>query len=97
MLVLDGAYLNGYEPLVFRRIAAPTERELQLLVERIAERIGRALERDGLISRDCENAYLNFDPGASHRGPGACGLASPGSLGHHRKPCDWARTASPSS
>jgi hypothetical protein len=62
MLVLDGAYLNGYEPLVFRRIAAPTERELQLLVERIAERIGRALERDGLISRDCENAYLNFDP-----------------------------------
>src|SRR5690606_21674445 len=26
------------------------------------ERIGRALERDGLITRDCENTYLNFDP-----------------------------------
>jgi hypothetical protein len=62
VLVLDGAYLNGYEPLVFRRIAAPSEREVQALVERIAERIGRARERDGLISRDCENTYLNFDP-----------------------------------
>jgi hypothetical protein len=37
---------------VFRRIASPTERELQALVEQIAERIGRALERDGLITRD---------------------------------------------
>jgi hypothetical protein len=62
MLVLDGAFLSGTAPPVFRRIAAPTERELQSLVERIAERIGRALERDGLISRDCENTYLNFDP-----------------------------------
>jgi hypothetical protein len=55
MLVLDGAFLSGTAPPVFRRIAAPTERELQSLVERIAERIGRALERDGLISPDCEN------------------------------------------
>src|SRR5690606_4574021 len=36
--------------------------ELQALVERIAERIGRALERRGLIERDCENAYLSLDP-----------------------------------
>src|SRR5690606_25307061 len=62
ILVLDGAFLAGTAPPVFRRIAAPTERELQGLVEQIAERIGRALERDGLISRDYENTYLNFDP-----------------------------------
>jgi hypothetical protein len=62
MLVLDGAFLSGTAPPVFRRVAAPTERELQALVERIAERIGHALERDGLMSRDCENTYLNFDP-----------------------------------
>ena len=47
---------------MFRRITAPTERELQALVEQIAERVGRALERDGVITRDCENTYLNFDP-----------------------------------
>jgi hypothetical protein len=37
--------------------------ELQGLVQRIAERIGRSLERSGLITRDIENAYLAFDPG----------------------------------
>jgi hypothetical protein len=42
-------FLAGTSPPVFRRITAPTERELQALVEQIAERIGRALERDGLI------------------------------------------------
>ena len=33
------------------------------MVPRIAERIGRSLERSGLITRDIENAYLTFDPG----------------------------------
>jgi hypothetical protein len=36
--------------------------ELNGLVQRIAERIGRSLERSGLITRDLENAYLAFDP-----------------------------------
>jgi len=40
-LVLDGAYLVGTDPPVFRRIAPPGEAELQQLVERVAERIGR--------------------------------------------------------
>lgn len=31
-------------------------------MEQIAQRIGRALERRGLIERDCENAYLTLDP-----------------------------------
>jgi hypothetical protein len=40
MLVLDGAYFVGAEPPVFRRIARPSEAELQPLVGRLAERIG---------------------------------------------------------
>jgi hypothetical protein len=31
-------------------------------VQRIAERIGRSLERSGLITRDIENTSLAFDP-----------------------------------
>ena len=64
MLFLDGAYLTGTNPPVFRRIAAPSAQELQTLVARMAERIGRALEREGLLVRDCENSYLSFDPAA---------------------------------
>jgi Putative transposase len=49
---------------VFRRIAAPSAKELQALVERIAERIGRALERKGLLVRDCQTSFLATDPEA---------------------------------
>jgi hypothetical protein len=49
-------------PPVFRRIAPPSATELQALVHRIAERIGRALERQGLLIRDCETSYLTLDP-----------------------------------
>jgi hypothetical protein len=44
----------GTQPLVFRRIAAPRQEELQALGERIAERIGRALERQGVFARVAE-------------------------------------------
>lgn len=44
-----------------RRHADPAE--LQALVQCIAERIGRMLEKRGLIGRDCENAWLSSDPG----------------------------------
>ena len=47
MLFLDGAYLPGTAPPAFRRIGAPSAKELEALVARIAERIGRALEREG--------------------------------------------------
>ena len=62
MLVLDGAYLVGTEPPVFRRIAPPGEAELQALVERLAERIGRALERRGVLVRDAESSYHAREP-----------------------------------
>jgi ribosomal protein S27E len=64
MLVLDGAYLVGAEPPVFRRIEPPRQEELQVLVERLAERIGRALERQGVLARDAESSYLELNPDA---------------------------------
>jgi hypothetical protein len=63
MLVLDGVYRREVEGrLRFVPVPAPSPAELQGLVQRIAERIGRSLERSGLITRDIENAYLAFDP-----------------------------------
>jgi hypothetical protein len=64
MLVLDSAYLVGTEPPVFRRIAPAGEAELQALVERLAERIGRALERRGVLVRDAESSFLELEPAA---------------------------------
>ena len=64
MLVLDGAYLVDTEAAVFRRIAPPSVAQLQALVERLAERIGRALERWGILARDAESSYLELDPDA---------------------------------
>ena len=64
LLVLDGAYRReAVGNLRFVPISAPSSAELNRLVQRIAERIGRSLERSGLIMRDIENAYLAFDPG----------------------------------
>jgi len=64
LLVLDGVYRReGEGRLRFVPVPAPSTEELKDLVQRIAERIGRSLERSGLITRDIENAYLAFDPG----------------------------------
>ena len=64
LLVLAGVYRReGRGNLRFVAVPAPSSAELQALVQRIAERIGRSLERAGLITRDIENAYLTFDPG----------------------------------
>src|SRR5690606_2632351 len=60
--VLDGVYRReGEGRLRFVPVPAPTSAELNRLVQRVAERIGRSLERSGLITRDIENAYLAFD------------------------------------
>jgi hypothetical protein len=64
MIVLDGVYRRkGEGSLRFVPVPAPSTEELKRLVQRIAQRIGRSLERSGLITRDIENAYLAFDPG----------------------------------
>jgi hypothetical protein len=63
LLVLDGVYRReGEGRLVFVPVPSPSTEELKGLVQRIAERIGRSLERSGLITRDIDNAYLAFDP-----------------------------------
>ena len=62
MVFLDGAYQTvGAAAPVFRPVAAPELRNLQKLVEQIAGRIGRSLERRGLVERDLENAWLAAD------------------------------------
>jgi len=45
----------------FRRVKAPTGQELTQLAHSIAHRVGRFLERQGLLERDMENSYLASD------------------------------------
>jgi hypothetical protein len=59
MLFLDGVYVerpNG--TLRIRWVKAPTSAELAQLTETLARRIGRDLERQGLLGRDAQNAHL---------------------------------------
>ena len=62
MLIPDGVYLTASGPPVFRRLAAPTAAELQAVVQGISERIGRHLERQGILVRDAESSHLAFEP-----------------------------------
>jgi len=61
MLIPDGVYLTDSDPPAFRSVAAPRPEELQARVQRISERIGRHLERQGLLVRDAENSHLAFE------------------------------------
>ena len=61
MLFLDGVYLASASVPCFRRVKAPTPADLERLVHRRSRRIGRHLERRGLLVRDIENGYLAFD------------------------------------
>jgi hypothetical protein len=64
MIFIDGAYrCDGAAPPVFHPVSPPETADLQALVQRIAERLGRMLERRGLIERDAESAWLSADPG----------------------------------
>ena len=62
MLFLDGVYVDGPHGLArFRWVKAPTSEELTRLAHTIAHRVGRFLERHGLLERDAENSYLSGD------------------------------------
>ena len=62
MLILDGVYATGTRQRPrFVPVAAPTVDDLKTLIERISLRVGRHLERRGLLVRDAENAYLDWD------------------------------------
>ncbi len=59
MLFLDGVYVERPDGrLRFRWVKAPTSAELTGLADKIARRVGRYLERQGLIERDAENSWL---------------------------------------
>ena len=61
MLFLDGVYVQAKPPksaLHFQWIKSPSSEELTRLTHTIATRIGRVLERQGLLVRDTEHSYL---------------------------------------
>ena len=62
MIFLDGVYdIRRHGRPRFVPVPAPTAPEMAALVQRISERIGRHLERRGLLVRDAESAWLDFD------------------------------------
>jgi hypothetical protein len=63
MLFLDGVYIDSADKSrsQFRWIKAPTRDELTQLTHTIAHRVGRYLERQGLLVRDTGNVYLTAD------------------------------------
>ena len=63
ILFLDGVYVyRGNRPPRFQRVKAPDKGELQELVQLISQRVGRCLERQGLLEQDTESAWLDLDP-----------------------------------
>jgi ribosomal protein S27E len=63
MLFLDGAYgLDEDGDIIeFHAITKPTFKEMQNVLHKICERLGRLLEKRGLLCRDAEQSYLTFD------------------------------------
>ncbi len=67
-LFLDGVYVERPDGSVrLRWVKAPSGAELTQLAHTIARRVGRVLERQGLLERDAENSYL---PGEAMDRPG---------------------------
>ena len=59
MLFLDGVYVErGDGRIRFRWVKAPLSAELTHLADTIARRVGRYLERQGLLERDAEHSWL---------------------------------------
>ncbi len=69
MIFLDGVYVDVAHgsSMRFRWVKAPTSAELTQLTHTIAHRVGRFLERQGLLERDTENSYLSGE--AMETGP----------------------------
>jgi hypothetical protein len=63
VLFLDGVYVyRDNRPPRFQRVKAPNKDEVEDLVQRISQRVGRCLERQGLLEHDTESAWLKLDP-----------------------------------
>ena len=62
MLLLDGVYVERPDgSMRFHWVKAPSGTELTRLTQMLARRIGRHLERQGLLERDAENSHLAGD------------------------------------
>lgn len=62
MLFLDGVYAEDtYGQRRFHRVKAPTQHELNALVNTLSHRVARCLEKRGLLERDAENTWLTLD------------------------------------
>ena len=56
MLFLDGVYVDRLDRSTrFHRVSSPTTRELTQLTRTIARRVGRYLERQGLLEQDADD------------------------------------------
>ena len=63
ILFLDGVYVyRDNRPPRFQRVKAPNKDELEDLVQLISQRVGRRLERQGLLEQDTESAWLELEP-----------------------------------
>ena len=61
LLIIDGVYLpRNKTPPLFRRVKASDRAELEVLMHHISQRVGRCLERMGLLVRDAGSEYLNL-------------------------------------
>ncbi|MFT5102305.1 MAG: hypothetical protein ACI9HY_004442 [Planctomycetaceae bacterium] len=62
MLFVDGICLDqSNQSARFYWVKAPTSAELTQMAHTIAHRVGRFLERQGLLERDAQNSYLTGD------------------------------------
>ncbi|MDF1757325.1 MAG: transposase zinc-binding domain-containing protein, partial [Legionellaceae bacterium] len=63
MLFLDGAYGLDEDGDIseFHKIVTPNLKDMQKVLHQICDRIGRLLEKRGLLCRDAEQSYLTFD------------------------------------
>jgi hypothetical protein len=58
-----GVYVyRDNRPPRFQRVKAPNKDELEDLVQLISQRVGRCLERQGLLEQDTESAWLELEP-----------------------------------
>jgi len=97
MLFLDGVYLTAGRRLRFVPLPAPTPAALQGLLERIVHRVGRHLERRGLLVRDAESAYLQWDDERASPLDDLLGLVHPCTSSPASKTLTSSRRSSPTS
>lgn len=63
ILLLDSVYVyRDNRPPRFQRIKTPDKDEFEGLAHLISQRVGRCLERQGLLEQDSESAWLDLDP-----------------------------------